>query len=118
MPNFYSREDLSSRLSALLGDRTDDEALGFIADSLNTYDAMSSSQGGMSQEEHKRLMDEQDASWRQRYKDAFLTGKHDPSFDSPSERPMPNRNTSRKDPAEDLPGGNENNPANFNDLFG
>lgn len=117
MPNFSTREELASRLNTLLGDRQDDEALNFIADSLNTFDAMSTAQGGMSTEEHTRLMEEQDNSWRQRYKEAFLTGRHDPSFDGSDSARMPNRNTSRKDPAEDLPGGNPDNPASYDDLF-
>ena len=117
MPNFTTREELSSRLSTLLGDREDDEALNFIADSLNTFDAMSANAGGISQEEHKRLMEEQDNSWRKRYKDAFLTGKHDSAFDGADSPVMPNRNTSRKDPAEDLPGGNPDNPASYDALF-
>ena len=116
MPNFTTREELSSRLATLLGDRQDDEALNFIADSLNTFDAMSGSQGGITQDEHKRLMEEQDSAWRTRYKEAFLSGKHDESFDD-SRPTMQNRATSRKDPTEDLPGGNPDNPANFGDLF-
>lgn len=112
MPNFQTREELSSRLSTLLGDRQDDEALNFIADALNTFDSRSSS--GITQEEHTRILQEQDDAWRKKYKEAFLTGKHDPSFDNTT---MSNRTTSRTDPTEKLPGGNENNPASFDELF-
>lgn len=112
MPNFQTREELSSRLSTLLGDRQDDEALNFIADALNTFDSHSAS--GMTEEEHKRILQEQDDAWRKKYKEAFLTGKHDPSFDNST---MPNRNTSRTDPIDSLPGGNPNNPGSYDELF-
>ena len=38
MPRFETRESLSERLAAILGDRTDDEALNFIQDTMETYD--------------------------------------------------------------------------------
>lgn len=103
------RTALQSRLQTLLGERTDDDALNFIQDALDTFDNHSSG-GGITQEEHDRLMKEQDDSWRQRYRDAFFKGA-DNSFNEP------NRDTSRKDPANEVPGENENNPAHFYELF-
>lgn len=103
-----NRETLQTRLQTLIGDRTDDEALNFIQDALDTYDNHSS--GGMTQEEHNRLMNEADQTWRQKYRDAFFKGP-DNSIKNDS------KDTSRKDPAEDLPGNDENNPAKFDELF-
>lgn len=103
-----SREALTNRLQTLIGDRTDDEALNFINDALETYDSRST--GGITQEEHNRLMNEADQSWRQRYRDAFFNGPDNSFKQDPKEN-------SRDDPAEEMPGGSENNPAKFDDLF-
>lgn len=103
-----NREELTTRLQTILGDRTDDDALNFLQDSLDTFDAHSGD--GMSQAEHDRLMQEADNAWRTKYRDAFFKGP-----DSSLKEPM--SDTSRKDPASDAPGADENNPAKFDDLF-
>lgn len=108
MAIFDSRETLQARLQTLIGERTDDEALNFVQDALETYDARPTSEG-ISQEEHDRLMKEQDESWRKKYRDTFFGKKpEDSSFDDKS----------RPDPSGNLPNTNKNNPANFDDLFG
>lgn len=103
------RTALQSRLQAIIGDRVDDDALNFIQDALDTFDHHSSN-SGMTQEEHDRLMKEQDDSWRQRYRDAFFKG-------ADSAITEPNKVTSRQDPADSLPGATEDNPAHYDDLF-
>ena len=103
------RTALQSRLQTLIGDRTDDDALNFIQDALDTFDHHSSN-SGITQAEHDRLMKEQDDSWRQRYKDAFFNG-------ADSSLTEPNKETSREDPANSVPGSSENNPAHYDDLF-
>ena len=109
MAIFETRESLQERLQTLIGDRTDDEALNFIQDALETYDRRPTNDG-IPKEEHERLMKEQDDSWRKKYRDTFFGKKpEDDSFD----------NKSRPDPAGDVPNNtNPNNPASFDDLFG
>lgn len=110
MPRFETRESLSERLTAIFGDRTDDEALNFIQDTMETYDYHTANPGGISQEAHKKALDEQDQAWRKRYRDAFLNG--------PDNSINENLNTnSRNDPTDIVPGDNPNNPAKFDDLF-
>lgn len=110
MPIFQTRDELSTRLTTIFGDRTDDDALNFIQDSLETFDHHTSTpEGGFTADEHSRLMKEQDDAWRKRYRDAFLSGKPDTSITE--------KKTSRDDPSDDLPGNGENNPASFDDLF-
>lgn len=109
MPRFETRESLSERLTAIFGDRTDDEALNFIQDSMETFDYHTANPGGISQEDHQKALDEQDQAWRKRYRDAFLNGKPDPKVDT--------RDKAREDPADDVPGASANNPAGFDDLF-
>lgn len=112
MAIFESREQLSERMQTLIGERTDDDALNFIRDALETYDSRTSPEGTITQAEHARLMAEQDTTWRQRYRDTFF-GKPDPSFSTKE-----GANTSKSDPAASVPGSSEINPADFNDLFG
>ena len=109
MAVFETRESLQERLQKLIGDRTDDEALNFIQDALETYDRRPSNEG-ISKEEHERLLKEQDETWRKKYRDTFFGKKpEDGSFED----------TSRPDPAREIPDGtNPNNPANFEELFG
>lgn len=111
MAVFESREQLSDRIKELIGDRTDDVALNFIKDTLDTYDSRSSSEDMITKEEHDRLMNEQDTSWRTRYRDTFF-GSPDPNFASNG------ADKSKSDPADSVPGSSENNPADFKDLFG
>lgn len=111
MPIFENREQLVSRMQTLIGDRTDDEALNFIQDALETYDSRTSNSGGISNEEHTRLMNEQDETWRKRYRDAFFTGPDESLKDQ-------SRSKSKSDPADELPGRTENNPASYDELFG
>lgn len=108
MAVIQNREELTNRLQTILGDRTDDDALNFLQDSLDTFDAHSA--GGMTQAEHDRLMQEADNAWRARYRDAFFKG-------ADSSLKEPESDKSRKDPASDAPGADENNPAKFDDLF-
>ena len=111
MAIFESREQLAQRMQSLIGDRTDDEALNFIQDALETYDSRpAASEGSISNEEHTRLMEEQDTAWRKRYRDTFF-GTPDPNIAGNSSK------FSKSDPAGSAPGSSENNPANYDDLF-
>ena len=108
MAVFNDRENLQTRLQTIIGDRTDDDALSFVQDSLDTYDSFSS--GGITIDEHNRLMNEADQIWRQKYRDAFFKGP-DNSIK------LNSKDNSREDPAEIVPGNAENNPAKFDELF-
>ena len=111
MPRFQTREELSERLTAIFGDRTDDDALNFIQDSLETFDHHTAvPEGGISNDEHQRLMTEQDTAWRKRYREAFLSGKPDSEITN-------HRNTSREDPIGPQPGDSPDNPATFDEIL-
>ncbi len=94
-------------MQALIGDRTDDEALNFIQDALETYDNRKD-ENSISKEEHERLMSEQDTNWRKRYRDTFFSNKPDTSLMN---------DNSRDDPMKDVAGGEPSNPAQYDDLF-
>lgn len=111
MARFQTREELSERLTAIFGDRTDDDALNFIQDSLETFDHhMAVPEGGISNDEHQRLMTEQDTAWRKRYRDAFLSGKPDAEITA-------HKDKSREDPVGEPPGSSADNPASFDDIL-
>lgn len=114
MPIINTREELANRLNTIFGERNDDDTLSFIQDTLETFDHHSANNGGISQEEHDRLMQEQDNAWRNRYKQAFLSGNPDAAL---GDNHKPQR-TSREDPADEVAGHTEDNPASFDDLFG
>lgn len=102
MPIIESRETLQTRLAGIIGERADDEALNFIADTLETYDHLyGRSQSVFTQEDIDAAVNTKDEEWRKRYKQSFLegTGPIDPA-------PVP--------PA----GGKGNNDIKISDLFG
>jgi len=103
MPIFDSREALQTRLSAIIGDRADDEALSFIGDTLETYDHLfGRASSTFTQEDIDNAVNERDTEWRKRYKEAFFSGT------GPSPEPPPAPNPDR--------GPNKN--IKISDLFG
>lgn len=66
---FDKREDFIGAISGIIGDRTDDEALGFMSNMADTYDNFASSDN----EDWKRKYEENDATWRQRYRERFMS---------------------------------------------
>lgn len=65
-----SKDELMDRVNSILGDRTDDDALNFMADFTDTFNSLDSHEGMYTQEQYDAL----DASWRQKYKDRFFKG--------------------------------------------
>lgn len=90
-----SKDELMNRINTIIGDRTDDDALEFMADFTDTYDSLNNHEGMYTKEQYDSL----DASWRQKYKDRFFSG---PANDDESE----NKNNKEKDkdkaPAEEI----------------
>lgn len=104
MPIFDSREALQTRLSAIIGDRADDEALSFIGDTLETYDHLfGRASSTFTQEDIDNAVNERDTEWRTRYKNAFLNGPT-----TTQEPPVP------PSPEKDK----KNNNIKISDLFG
>lgn len=79
-----SREELMTSMNAVLGERTDDEALNFIQDFTDTYDDLSSHTGTYTEEQYNDL----DASWRKKYKERFFAGG---TSDSDDDMVQPNK---------------------------
>ena len=69
-----SKEEIITSLTAILGDNTSDEALELLTDVRDTLGQESDAQR-ISELENQ--LQEQDATWRKKYRDAFLSGADD-----------------------------------------
>lgn len=81
-----SRDELLEKIRALLGERTDDEALAFIEDVTDTYDAVSGGNTGYSEDDVNARVNEVEEKWRKKYRDRFFgNGDDDDDDDEPDE---------------------------------
>lgn len=69
-----SRDELMQSARSLIGDRSDDEVMAFLEDMTDTYGDLEGRVG----EDWKSKYEENDASWRQKYKERFF-GESDPA---------------------------------------
>lgn len=77
-----TREEIISSLTSILGDNTTDEALELLTDVRDTLGQESDAQRIV---ELENQLQEQDATWRKKYRDAFLSGA-DESFTEENDR--------------------------------
>lgn len=75
-------EELRTALQALIGERTDDEALEFIEDFNDSIEELSNKDS----EDWKTKYEQNDAEWRKKYRDRFFNGRVDEDI----EKPKPN----------------------------
>lgn len=66
-------EELLNRLKEYVGEDTSDAALSFVQDVTETVKATATEN-----EDYKKKYEENDAMWRQRYRDAFFSEKPTP----------------------------------------
>lgn len=91
-------EELMESVRTRLGDDQSDEALALLEDISDTYgDMQSRTSGG---EDWKKKYEENDAEWRQKYRDRFF-----------------NKSNNNDDDDDDDGGGNSNKPLTFDELF-
>lgn len=70
-----NRDDFMTRINERVGDDNSDEALAFIEDMTDTFDALSSSNNT---EEWEKKYNELDKTWRDKYKARFMSSGTDP----------------------------------------
>lgn len=80
-----SRDELLEKTRALLGERTDDEAITFIEDVTDTYDSMSGAKPGYTEEEVTAKVNEVEEKWRKKYRDRFFGNGDDDDEDDPDD---------------------------------
>lgn len=66
-------EELLNRVKQYVGEDTSDTALSFVQDVTETVKATSTET-----EKYKKMYEDNDAMWRQRYRDAFFSDKPTP----------------------------------------
>lgn len=91
-------EELMESVRTRLGDDQSDEALALLEDISDTYSDMQSRTSGG--EDWKKKYEENDAEWRQKYRDRFF-----------------NKSNNNDDDDGDDGGGNSNKPLTFDELF-
>ena len=74
-----TKEEFMNALKTRIGDSTTDEDLNFLKDMNDTYDELE--KAGQDTTDWKTKYEENDASWRQRYKDTFFN-KPDENHDN------------------------------------
>ena len=72
-------EELRTALQTLIGERTDDEAIGFIEDFNDSIEELSNKDN----EDWKTKYEQNDAEWRKKYRDRFFNGKVDEDIENP-----------------------------------
>ena len=72
-------EELRTALQKLIGERTDDEVIGFIEDFNDSVEELSNNDN----EDWKTKYEQNDAEWRKKYRDRFFNGKVDEDIEGP-----------------------------------
>lgn len=96
-----TRDDFTARIASLVGDKNDDDTLAIIQDLTETYDSFSGS-AGITQEDLDSAVLAKENEWRERYKQAFFSGKPEGLEDKPKRKP------SDPDPTD---------PSDYDDIF-
>lgn len=70
-----SRDDFMTRINERVGNDNSDDALSFIEDMTDTFDALSSPNNT---DEWEKKYNELDTQWREKYKARFMSSETDP----------------------------------------
>lgn len=79
MAQYTTREEFMSAVQGIIGDNNTDEALAFVENMADTYDALDGA-------EWKRKHDELDKSWREKFKKRFFEAQATDPADEPTPR--------------------------------
>lgn len=85
-----TREEMLAALNQHLGDDHSDEALNLIEDLTDTLDSLSGNSGGVDWEQKYK---DNDAKWRQRYRDRFFGKGDDNDNDNDNDNKPDNKPT-------------------------
>lgn len=81
-----NREDFMSAISAIVGERTDDEAIAFVENMTDTYDGFGDSEKDKTIADLQKSLEETEQSWRKKYRDRFYGGTDEE--ENPSNQPL------------------------------
>lgn len=87
-----NREEFMNAISTIVGERTDDEALSFVENMTDTYDAFGDTYDAFGDTEKdktiaelQKSIEETERSWRKKYRDRFYGGTDEE--ENPSNQP-------------------------------
>lgn len=83
-----SREEIMTQLQTIIGEDTSDETLTFIQD---VSDTLANENSAQLIEELKTQLVDQDKQWREKYRNAFFTGKPDESLNEHEDDGRPSK---------------------------
>lgn len=63
-----NKDEMMSKLKALIGDKSDDETLSFLEDINDTFDSKEKD----NEEDWKKKYEDNDKAWREKYRDRFF----------------------------------------------
>ena len=109
-----TNDELLNKAKTILGDRDDDDALGFLEDLNDTISADKKSDDDDWKKKYEALekdKDELDKAWRQRYRDRFFSS--DSQIDPKTTDPAKNANKETEEPDLEEPA----KKVRFDDLF-
>ena len=81
-----NREDFMDAISAIVGDRTDDEAIAFVENMTDTFDGFEDSEKDKTIADLQKSLEETEQSWRKKYRDRFYSGTDEE--ENPSNQPL------------------------------
>lgn len=83
-----TREELMNAVASIVGDRTDDEAITFVENVTDTFDAYSSTEleiANATIDELTQKVADTESAWRKKYMDRFYAGSDEEA--NPSNQP-------------------------------
>lgn len=69
-----NKEQFFNRINERIGNDTSDDAISFMEDMADTFNALSTSNASSEIEEWKRKYEENDAAWKKKYTHRFFSG--------------------------------------------
>ena len=81
-----NREDFMTAISAMVGERTDDEAIRFVENMTDTFDGFADSDKDAKIAELEKAVADTEEAWRKKYRDRFYGGTDEE--ENPSNQPL------------------------------
>lgn len=69
-----NKEEFFNRINERIGADTSDDAISFLEDMADTYNALSTSANGSEAEVWKKRYEDNDAAWKKKYQHRFFSG--------------------------------------------
>lgn len=81
-----NRDDFMKAISVIVGERTDDEAIAFVENMTDTFDAFGDSEKDKTIADLQKSLEDTEQAWRKKYRDRFYGGTDEE--ENPSNQPL------------------------------